>query len=256
MFKAIRIFILLTILLIVAGSTYLTQLRSTDWDSSLWVSIYPINGDNSRNTEKYIKSLQPQDFKDINDFLTEEASYYKLSIKNPITINTAPKILQQPPEPPSSHSVLSVMLWSLKLRYWAFMHDSNIGPAPDVQIYVVYYDSQNNKKLSHSLGLEKGHIGVVHAYAGRQFTRKNNVIIAHEFLHTLGATDKYDLATGYPIYPIGFASPKKDPRYPQTRAEIMAGRIPVNNNEAIFPKSLYRVVIGKTTAKEINWLTK
>ncbi len=47
MFKAIRISILLLILLFVSVSTYLTQARSTDWDSSLWITIYPINADGS-----------------------------------------------------------------------------------------------------------------------------------------------------------------------------------------------------------------
>lgn len=256
MFKAFRIFILLTVLIIVAGSTYLTQLRATDWDSALWVSIYPINGDGSQNTQRYIKRLQKQDFQDMNSFLAEEGKYYKIPINRPITINVAPIVLEQPPQPPANRSVFSIMLWSLNLRYWAFTHDSDSGPSPDVQIYVVYYDPRNNTQLSHSLGLEKGHIGVVHAYAGQRFTRKNNVIIAHEFLHTLGATDKYDLATGYPNYPDGFANPDNNPRYPQNRAEVMAGRIPLNENEAIFPKSLYRVVIGKTTATEINWIRK
>jgi len=256
MFKALRIFILLTILVIIGASTYLSQLRATDWDTPLWVSIYPINGDGSSSSARYIKNLKKNDFRDVETFLAEEAEYYKIPIKNPVAVSISPKILEQPPQPPTSRSVLSIMLWSLNLRYWAFTHDSNTGPSPDIQIYVVYYDPDKNKKLSHSLGLEKGHIGVVHAYAGHRFTRKNNIIVAHEFLHTLGAADKYDFATGYPQFPLGFANPDSDPRYPQKRAEIMAGRIPVSENEAIFPRNLYRVVIGKQTAKEINWLPK
>ncbi|VAW97692.1 hypothetical protein MNBD_GAMMA23-594 [hydrothermal vent metagenome] len=256
MFRAFRIFILLTILLIVGGSTYLSQLRATDWDAPLWVSIFPINGDGSSNTERYINSLKKNNFRDIEAFMAEEAEYYKVPIKNPTIVNVANKVLEQPPLPPTSRSTLNIMLWSLKLRYWVFTHGSNASPSPDIQIYVVYYDPANNKKLSHSLGLEKGHIGVVHAYAGQRYTRKNNVIIAHEFLHTLGAVDKYELATNYPIFPLGFANPDNQPLYPQKRAEIMAGRMPVSKNEAIFPKNLYRVVIGKQTAKEINWLEK
>ena len=254
MFRVLRIFILLTILLIVAASTYLSQRRATDWDNSLWVSIYPINGDNSATSTRYIKGLKKSDFHEIESFLSEEAEYYKIPIKQPVNINLASELREQPPLPPLSRSTLNIMLWSLKLRYWALTHDTETGPSPDIQIYVIYYDPQNNKKLSHSLGLEKGHIGVVHAYAGRRFRQKNNVIIAHEFLHTLGARDKYNLASGYPDFPLGFANPDSQPRYPQKRAEIMAGRIPINENETIFPKNLYRVVIGEQTAKEINWL--
>lgn len=254
MFKAFRIFILLTILIIVAASTYLSQLRATDWDAPLWVSIYPINGDGSPETERYIQHLKKDNFRDIESFMAEEADYYKVPIKNPVIINVENKLTEQPPSPPASRSIINIMLWSLKLRYWVFAHGSGTGPSPDVQIYVIYYDPTNNKVLAHSLGLKKGHIGVVHAYAGQRYTRKNNIVIAHEFLHTLGAVDKYDIATNYPLFPLGFANPSSQPRYPQKQAEIMAGRIPVSENEAIFPGNLYRVVIGKQTAKEINWL--
>ena len=48
MFKAIRIGVLLLILFSVSVSTWLTQARSTDWNDSLWVKIYPINGDGSQ----------------------------------------------------------------------------------------------------------------------------------------------------------------------------------------------------------------
>jgi len=254
MFKALRIFILLTILIIVAGTTYLTKLRATDWDNALWVSIYPINADQSTASKNYIEQLKVNDFQDIKDFLSEEGQYYKIQITNPVVINIAPEVKSIPPTPPESGSILNVMFWSLQLRYWAYKNDTDNGPTPDIKIYVVYNDPQDNKKLPHSLGLEKGRIGVVHAFAGRRFTRRNNVIVAHELLHTLGATDKYNLATGLPIFPQGFANPENDPLYPQTRAEIMAGRMAINEKVATFPKSLYRVVVGKETAKEINWL--
>ena len=84
-------------------------------------------------------------------------------------------------------------------------------------------------------------------------TRQNNVIITHEFLHTLGATDKYDPATNRPTYPDGYADPDQQPPEPQTFAEIMAGRIPVSQTQAKIPESLNDVVIGELTAKEINW---
>ena len=47
MFKAIRIAILLFILFFVAAGTWLAQSRSTDWNNSLWVKVYPINADSS-----------------------------------------------------------------------------------------------------------------------------------------------------------------------------------------------------------------
>jgi hypothetical protein len=83
--------------------------------------------------------------------------------------------------------------------------------------------------------------------------RQNNVIITHEFLHTLGATDKYDPATNQPLYPDGYAVPDLQPLVPQRYAEIMAGRTPVSQTDATIPESLNDVIIGSLTAKEINW---
>ncbi|HNZ57368.1 MAG TPA: hypothetical protein PKL58_08425, partial [Methylophilaceae bacterium] len=80
------------------------------------------------------------------------------------------------------------------------------------------------------------------------------VILAHEMLHTLGATDKYNLATTLPIYPEGFAEPNKAPRYPQDFAELMGGRVPISESQAEIPKSLLQTLVGEVTAKEIGWV--
>jgi hypothetical protein len=83
---------------------------------------------------------------------------------------------------------------------------------------------------------------------------KDNVIIAHELLHTVGATDKYNLSTGLPIFPEGYAEPDKEPLLPQEFAEIMGGRILVSDNSSEMPESLYQTLIGPVTAHEIKWI--
>ena len=72
MFKAIRIGILLLILAFVGISTWLTQARSTDWNNSLWVKVYPINADGSDVSQKYIDRLKVEDFTDIETFVAAE----------------------------------------------------------------------------------------------------------------------------------------------------------------------------------------
>jgi len=84
-------------------------------------------------------------------------------------------------------------------------------------------------------------------------TRRNNVIVAHELLHTVGAADKYNLATNLPIYPHGFAEPDREPLYPQLKAELMGARVPRSQTRADIPASLIRVVVGPQTALEIRW---
>lgn len=72
-------------------------------------------------------------------------------------------------------------------------------------------------------------------------------------MHTLGATDKYKLNTGEPLYPTGFAEPDRQPLYPQRSAEIMAGRRAISATDFDMPSSLKDVVVGAVTADEIRW---
>ena len=120
---------------------------------------------------------------------------------------------------------------------------------------MLFHDPQLMPVLPHSTGLEKGLVGIAHVFAAKGMARANLVVVAHELLHTLGATDKYDLETNQPRYPDGYADPDQEPRLPQQRAELMAGRIPVDEQHAEQPESLRQVVIGALTAREIGWVT-
>jgi hypothetical protein len=103
------------------------------------------------------------------------------------------------------------------------------------------------------LGLTKGLIGVVYAFATPIMNGENNVVIAHELLHTLGATDKYDVADNAPRFPDGYGNPGQIPRFPQRTAELMAGRRMLAPDRWEQATSLDEVVIGPATAREINW---
>jgi hypothetical protein len=110
--------------------------------------------------------------------------------------------------------------------------------------------------VPHSLGLQAGLLGVVYAYADESLNEPNNVVIAHEVLHALGATDKYDAETNQPLFPQGYGEPDAEPRYPQAWAEIMAGRIAISDDEAEMPDGLADVLVGPETATEIRWLAE
>jgi hypothetical protein len=253
MFKAIRVSILLFILLFVALSTVLTKARSTDWNNSLWVKVYPINADGSAEASKYIAELASSDFAGIESFLQRETERYSKSVADPVRIELGSEIKQQPPELGKQPSMLSVMWWSLKMRWWAgSITDAQDRIEPDVRIFVRYHKPDFAVVLENSVGLQKGMVGIVNGYASRRHRGTNNVIIAHEFLHTLGATDKYRPSDGQPLGPDGLGEPDRNPLYPQRFAEIMGGRIALADNDAIIPKSLKYAVIGRLTASEIN----
>lgn len=253
MFKAIRISILLLILLFVGLSTLLTQARSTDWNNSLWIKIYPINADGSAEAGKYISELKTSDFEGIESFLQRETERYAKNIVRPVRIELGNEIKEQPPTLDKQPNAMSVMMWSLKMRWWAgSVTNAQDRIDPDVQIFVRYHKPDMAVTLENSVGLQKGMVGIVNGYASRQHRGTNNVIIAHEFLHTLGATDKYRASDGLPTGPDGLGEPDRQPLYPQRYAEIMGGRIALTEDDAVIPKSLQYAVIGALTAREIN----
>lgn len=254
MFKVLRVFILLMILTGVALGAWRAKTQSVEWKYTLPVNIYLINGDGSPVVAEYLRSLTVEDFKPIATFMRDEAERYGRSTQASIEIRLGGKIASQPPAPPRNGSALEVIIWSLKMRWWAYRNADTRGPGPQVRMFLLYFDPALSKKLAHSTGLQQGLIGRVNTFASRDMARQNNVVITHEFLHTLGATDKYDTATNQPLFPDGYANPELVPLLPQQFAEIMAGRTPLSRNEAETPASLDDAVIGDKTAQEINWL--
>ena len=254
LFKVVRIFVLSMILVGVALGSWLTGKRSTDWEQPLWIAIYPINADDSRVSQQYINQLSLENFQSIEEFINEEAAEFELSLKQPFTLKLAPQVKSLPPAPPQSGAAWEIILWSLKLRYWAYQANTFEGPAPHIRIFVKYFDVKDQQPLAHSLGLQQGMLGIVNAFAVRKMTNANAMVITHEILHTLGASDKYDLSNSLPTFPEGYAETDRQPLYPQETAEIMGGRIPISETEAIIPRGLHQVIIGEKTAREILWL--
>jgi hypothetical protein len=253
MFKAVRIAVLLFILFFVAVSTWLTQARSTDWNNSLWVKVYPINADSSEAASKYIAELKVDDFEGIEAFLRRETERYGNSLARPVRIELGQPVSEQPPALPTSPGVFSVMRWSLQMRLWSStVTDAQDNIEPDVRIFVRYHRPDHAVALENSVGLQKGMVGIVNAYASRRHRGTNNVIIAHEFLHTLGASDKYSPETGHPVGPDGLAEPDRQPLYPQRYAESMGGRIALATDDSVIPGSLAYAIIGPATAREIR----
>lgn len=252
MFRKLRIALLLFILATVALGAWRAKARATDWRSSLLVAIYPIAADDSPRARDYIAGLSDESFEDIEAWIEGEAKRYGIDVLRPVDISLARRVDALPPAPPRGGNALQVAWWSLQLRYWAWRNDQNHRPAPQVKLYVVFHDPLKQVAVPHSLGLEKGQIGVVHAFASPAQAAQNNLVIAHELLHTLGATDKYDPQTNLPLLPSGYAEPDRQPLLPQARAEIMAGRTPVSASEARMPDSVFDTVIGPATAGEIR----
>jgi hypothetical protein len=253
MFKIIRIFILLIILGTVIQQTFLDK-ADLDWKDNFYVAVYPVNADASSEVGAYIKTLTRDDFEPMAEYFAEEGARYNLGMRRPVEIQLGDVVSEIPPAPPQNDSLLSTMLWSLKFRLFAFNNSPKVNVKPDIRLYLLYHNPATSPRLSHSTALNKGRVGRVNLFGDKSYAKQNLVILAHELLHTLTASDKYDLQTTLPAFPDGFAEPDKQPRYPQDFAELMGGRVPIDETKAEIPKSLAQTLIGEKTAKEIGWL--
>lgn len=254
MFKKLRIAILLLILLNVAVGAWLARARATSWTNSLRVAVFPIVGDANPSTARYVAALDAPTFEPLEKFFRDEGQRHGLAQPHPVRMQLAPRVDALPPVPPHGQGGLQVLVWSLQMRFWAWRHGGVAGPSPHVRLFVIYHDPKLTPAVPHSLGLQKGLIGVVHVFAEPEQSAQNLIVIAHEVMHTVGATDKYDAATNMPMFPDGYADPQQTPLLPQSLAELMAGRMAVSDTEAHMPRGLDAVLVGPKTAAEIGWV--
>jgi hypothetical protein len=254
MWKTLRVAVLLLVLVIVAGRTWLDRVQTQSWKSTLWVGVFPLNGDGSPSAERYIADLSPDDFTGIETFFQREAHRFEVPLEEPVHIELYPEGKELPPQLAPDVGMLGVAWWSLKLRWFA-SHATNVPgrTPPRIRLFVLYHDPASLPVVPDSHGLQKGLMGVVHVFATKEMAGTNNIVIAHELLHTLGATDKYDPRTGAPLYPSGFPEPGSSAHYPQPSAEIMAGRRALTPTDFEMPPDLRSVIVGPTTANEIRW---
>lgn len=253
MWRILRICLLLIVLATVARQTFVDQ-ADLEWQDNFYVALYPINADGSEQSAAYIRTLKIAQFEPIEAFFAEEAARYQLGMRRPIAVQLGAEVEQVPPQPPANGSVLQNMLWSLSFRWFAWRNSPKVSVKPDIKLYLLFYDPSSHARLTHSTALNKGRIGRVNLYADNGHAKKNMVVTAHELLHTLNASDKYDLSTGQPIYPDGYAEPNKNPLFPQYYAELMGAYLPISQTEQQMPISLKRTLIGHKTAAEIGWI--
>jgi hypothetical protein len=252
--KGIRIVLLLLVLLVVALHAWLDARATQSWQEPLWVGLFPLNGDGSASTEEYLATLQAQNFGVIEDFFAREGKRYALTLDQPVHVELYPQGAKLPPTLDPAAGPLGVAWWSLKLRWFAREATQVPGRAPPrVRLFLLYHDPATLERAPDSHGLQKGLVGVVHLFADSAMAGRNNIVIAHELLHTVGASDKYDLGSGAPLFPTGYAARDRDPLYPQEQAEIMAGRRPLSAYQWDMPRTLAAVVVGPETALEIRW---
>lgn len=252
-----RIVVLLSIFFVVLASTWMTEKRMAAWERPILVTIYPIAADDTAETLDFVENLDPALFEEVNRFMNRESAPYGFTVTPAFRFQIAQPVRELPPPIPAQFETAEIALWSLKMRWWAWLKDwKDDLVSADIQMFILYHSLNGNKEIGISVGMRKGRYGLVKAYARESMNSSNLIVFTHEMLHVLGATDKYILSNGEPIFPQGYAEPDKRPLFPQKRAEIMGGRIPISSFSSVMPASLGECKIGEQTAEEIGFFAQ
>ena len=251
--KSLRVALLIAVLALTVTILLDTRIPPPpDWNEPLRVVIYPYNADGSQAAATHVARLDQSDFDPIAEFFTTQAARYGLPLERPFEITLGREITAAPAGPPRSRNFLARARWGLSIRWWHFRFRDQVNQ-PDIIVVARYHSPDELPQTMHSIAIAAQRLAVAKLVADPRTTAYNQVILAHEILHTVGATDLYHPDTGRSIYPDGYADPDQSPLHPQQDAEIMAGRIPVTPFRSVQATDLDQVVIGPATASEIGW---
>ena len=103
-FGTLRIAILLAVLVFVALGAWLDKRRSTDWDSTLRVTVYPIAGGTDAATTGYLATLEEADFDAIEAFF---ASHHQVLLEFAAEERLAGRVIEGERRERVDHSILA-----------------------------------------------------------------------------------------------------------------------------------------------------
>jgi hypothetical protein len=259
-FFYIRVGVLLTILvgvLLWAWRDVRQRRARNDWDHTLVVAVVPVRLE--RIDDASIAALRAQ-LPALEDRLTAEMTRHRPGAPHPFRFELVAAVDgAPPPAAPSSDDVVDLAKYSLALAGYVKEVDGRAGLDAglyDVRIYLALRrPRQALRTLAEGRSEQGGRIGVVEVEVDSEAEGAHLplVVVAHELMHTLGATDKYD-ARGRTAIPAGLAEPDRVPLYPQRFAEIMARNRPVSATEERVPEGFGEIAVGSETAREIGWL--
>lgn len=197
-----------------------------------------------------VNALQDTLFSEQRRYRSEAEPLLRLSAFGPVPV------LREPPAP-TSESFWGAALHTYELwRYTRVVDAAAQLPsrAFDSRIYVLIEPVQSQaRKLVEGFSEQGGRVGVARVQLDASTVDLGLSVVAHELMHTLGASDKY-AADGAALIPMGLGDPEQSPLYPQRRAEVMARNRVVSPGHEVILDTLAELSVGSTTAREIGWI--
>ncbi len=225
-----------------------------DWDHTLVVAVVLIDDGNvGPGAVDAFRARGPA----LRDRLESEMRRWRTG-PPPFTFRVLGPLRGVPRAPePQGDGPVDLAKQALAVGAWLRDVDPRAGVDPalfDSRIYVrVKRPGASGTAFVEGRSEENGRIGFVDVDLDASTADLALCVVAHELMHTLGATDRYD-ATGRTLIPDGLGEPDRSPLYPQRYFEVMArNRVLAPGNEEA-PDTVEQIVVGRTTAREIGWI--
>lgn len=168
-----------------------------------------------------------------------------------------------PLDPPDLHDpdASSSQLLVRSMRYYRYFErlGADLGvdfDAFDVRAVAIFepgYEYEQIEALS--LASPRRRFGVIRLNLNHLDPEYSGLTLLHELAHAFGASDKYDMDSFHAVWPQGYVEPDRHPVHPQEYAELMAGDVPISEEEEREIESLDQVRIGVQTAYEMGWIS-
>jgi hypothetical protein len=259
LFFRARLWLLASILLAVAAWALL-EVRSRrarrDWDHTLNVAVVILQL--APLDEAALPALRARS-RTMETRLAAELQRYRAGAPQPVSLSLfGPLAVTAPPPQLGGDGILERA--SHAYAQWRYLRGINAAAGVDAgtfdsRIYVTARPANATAPaLVEGASEDGGRVGTVAVDLDAAMADLALIVITHELLHTLGATDKYDATTGKVQAPAGLAEPLATPLYPQRFVEIMARNRPLSPTEEKAPDTIADVAVGPATAREIGWL--
>ncbi len=258
-FRRARIGALLLVLAVVAMWAWSVQRQRGErraWDRTLEVGLAILARDErGERAAAALRSGVPA----LERRLAREMERYRGAGPPPFVFRAAivPGWKGQMPLRPASDGIAERALHAWRL--WRFRRevDAAAGLDPealDASLYLLLERpaAGAGSTFAEGSGAAGGEVGMVRAWVDGADATQALAALAHELLHNLGATDKYD-AAGHALEPDGLVEPELVPLHPQRLAEWMVGEVPLGPARGRLPASLDELAVGPATAREIGW---
>ena len=260
-FFYIRVSVLLgflVVVLLVALRDVRSRRARNDWDHMLHIAVAPVRLEDV--DEASIQALRAR-LPALEDRLAAELARYrpgttvrpfKFELVTPVTGAA-------PPPAPAADGVVDLVQHGIALSTYLRDIDARAGIESSLYDSRIYVAMRKPRKAERTLvegrSEQGGRVGLVELQldAEAEAVDLALIVVAHELLHTLGATDKYDDA-GRTLVPLGLAEPERVPLFPQSYAEIMGRNRMLSPTQERVPSSLAELAVGPSTAREIGWL--